>query len=188
VKILQNIFLKFDDCSQSKRDNIVTQYAFFKKHFAFWQIFTPKKMMLEALRIHIANFSKCLIVLYKHLCTLKVKRQISHAYMWRSLVSQFFYFFYVLWILISWSMFSFLSFFDLKNLAKLVVLCTQICNWFGNKKSICNLNLLQHESYSIFIVLAYQGKDIVFRFIMEYTSLRDFGPCVIIGLFLYEDL
>jgi hypothetical protein len=24
--------------------------------------------------------------------------------------------------------------------------------------------------------LAYQGKDIVFRFIIEYSSLRDFGP------------
>jgi hypothetical protein len=32
--------------------------------------------------------------------------------------------------------------------------------------------------YSILIVsLAYQGKDIVFRFIIEYSStLRDFGP------------
>jgi hypothetical protein len=38
-----------------------------------------------------------------------------------------------------------------------------------------------------FIGLAYQGKDIVFPFIAEYTSLRDFGPLVIIGLFLYED-
>jgi len=28
-----------------------------------------------------------------------------------------------------------------------------------------------------------QGKDIVFRFIIEYSSLRDFG---LIGLFLYE--
>jgi hypothetical protein len=27
----------------------------------------------------------------------------------------------------------------------------------------------------------------VFRFIIEYSSLRDFGPQVIIGLFLYED-
>jgi hypothetical protein len=27
-----------------------------------------------------------------------------------------------------------------------------------------------------FVGLAYQGKDIVFRFIMEYSSLRDFGP------------
>jgi hypothetical protein len=37
--------------------------------------------------------------------------------------------------------------------------------------------------------LAYQGKkDIVFRFIIEYSSSRDFGPLVIIiGLFLYED-
>ncbi len=38
--------------------------------------------------------------------------------------------------------------------------------------------------------VAYQGKYIVFRFIIEYGSLRDFGPSVmIIGLFLflYED-
>jgi hypothetical protein len=27
-----------------------------------------------------------------------------------------------------------------------------------------------------FIGLAYQGKDIVFRFIIEYSSLMDFGP------------
>ncbi len=33
--------------------------------------------------------------------------------------------------------------------------------------------------------IAYQGKDIVFRFVIEYSSLRDFGPEVI-GLFLYE--
>jgi hypothetical protein len=39
-----------------------------------------------------------------------------------------------------------------------------------------------------FVGLAYQGKDIVFRFIIEYSSLRDFGPqVIIIGLFLYED-
>jgi hypothetical protein len=31
-----------------------------------------------------------------------------------------------------------------------------------------------------FICLAYQGKDIVFRFVVEYSSLRDFGPHVII--------
>jgi hypothetical protein len=36
-----------------------------------------------------------------------------------------------------------------------------------------------------FVGLGYQGKDIVFRFIIEYSSLReDFGPY---GLFLYED-
>jgi hypothetical protein len=39
----------------------------------------------------------------------------------------------------------------------------------------------------LFVVgLAYQGKDIVLKFIIEYSSLRDFGP-YIIGLFLYED-
>jgi hypothetical protein len=27
-----------------------------------------------------------------------------------------------------------------------------------------------------FIGLAYEGKDIVFRFIIEYSNLRDFGP------------
>jgi hypothetical protein len=33
-----------------------------------------------------------------------------------------------------------------------------------------------HSIY-LFIGLAYyQGKDIVFRFIIEYSSLRDFGP------------
>ncbi len=40
-----------------------------------------------------------------------------------------------------------------------------------------------------FVGLAYyyQGKDIVFRFIIEYSSLRDFGPYVIIiiGLFIF---
>jgi hypothetical protein len=33
---------------------------------------------------------------------------------------------------------------------------------------------------SVFIGLAYQGKDIVFRFIVEYSSLRDFGPYIVI--------
>jgi hypothetical protein len=28
---------------------------------------------------------------------------------------------------------------------------------------------------TLFVGLAYQGKDIVFRFIIEYSSLRDFG-------------
>jgi hypothetical protein len=36
--------------------------------------------------------------------------------------------------------------------------------------------------------LAYPGKNIVFRLMIEYSSsLRDLGPWVIIGLFLYED-
>jgi hypothetical protein len=40
-----------------------------------------------------------------------------------------------------------------------------------------------------FIGLAHQCKDIVFKFMVEYSSLWDFGPYVvtIIGLFLYED-
>ncbi len=37
-----------------------------------------------------------------------------------------------------------------------------------------------------FVGLAYQGKDILFRFIIEYSGLKDFGPWVI-GLFLRED-
>jgi len=41
---------------------------------------------------------------------------------------------------------------------------------------------------SYFVGLALVGKDTVLRFIIEYSSLRDFGPYVIIiGLFLYED-
>jgi hypothetical protein len=38
-----------------------------------------------------------------------------------------------------------------------------------------------------FVGLAYQGKDIVFRFIIEYSSLRDFGPYGIC-LFLKDDI
>ncbi len=39
------------------------------------------------------------------------------------------------------------------------------------------LNLVEFQNSSDFVVgLAYQGKDIVFRFIIEYSSLRDFGP------------
>ncbi len=142
-------------------------------------------MMLEALRIHIANFSKCFIVLYKRLCTLKVKRQISHAYMWRSLVSQFFYFFISSE---SWSLdqcFVFFYFFILKIWQNWSFFVPKFA--IGLDQIICHLNLFQHKSYCIFIVLALVGKDIVFRFIMEYTSLRDFGPYVIY-LFLYEDL
>jgi hypothetical protein len=38
-----------------------------------------------------------------------------------------------------------------------------------------------------FVGLAYQGRDIVFISIIEYSSLRDFDPQVIIDPFLYED-
>jgi hypothetical protein len=41
--------------------------------------------------------------------------------------------------------------------------------------SKCCVILITHHTR--FIGLAYQGKkDIVFRFIIEYSSLRDFGP------------
>jgi hypothetical protein len=38
--------------------------------------------------------------------------------------------------------------------------------------------LVKHEvfTHQILIGLAYQVKDIVFRFSIEYSSLRDFGP------------
>jgi hypothetical protein len=38
-----------------------------------------------------------------------------------------------------------------------------------------------------FVGLAYKGKDIVFRFIIEYSTLMGFGPYVVVGQFLYED-
>jgi hypothetical protein len=37
-----------------------------------------------------------------------------------------------------------------------------------------------------FVGVADQGKDIVFRSIIKYRSLRDFGPSII-GLFLNQD-
>jgi hypothetical protein len=30
----------------------------------------------------------------------------------------------------------------------------------------------------VFVGPAYQGKDVLFRFIIEYISLMEFGPCV----------
>jgi hypothetical protein len=41
--------------------------------------------------------------------------------------------------------------------------------------------------FFIFMGIAYQGKDIVSRFITEYSSLMDFGPYVVVDLFLNED-
>jgi hypothetical protein len=46
--------------------------------------------------------------------------------------------------------------------------------------------VLSSAYFKQFVGLAYQGKDIVFRFIIENSSLKDFGPYGI-GLFLYED-
>jgi hypothetical protein len=37
--------------------------------------------------------------------------------------------------------------------------------------------LLQFDQPSrVFVGLAYQGKDMVYKFIIEYSSFRDFGP------------
>jgi len=50
------------------------------------------------------------------------------------------------------------------------------------KKHWDHLDTAFHADYGIllfcfgFVGLAYQGKDIVFRFIIEYSSLRAFGP------------
>jgi len=50
-----------------------------------------------------------------------------------------------------------------------------------------------HVDERVLLALPTQDKDIVFRFIVEYNSLRDFGPSPplpplpIVGLFLYED-
>jgi len=43
-----------------------------------------------------------------------------------------------------------------------------------------------HNKNSLLALPTKQGKDIVLIFIIEYSSLRDFGPQVV-GLFLYED-
>jgi len=43
--------------------------------------------------------------------------------------------------------------------------------------SICNTYLQGPGTLLVhFVGLAYQGKDIVFRLIIEYSSLMDFGP------------
>jgi hypothetical protein len=36
--------------------------------------------------------------------------------------------------------------------------------------------VIRKQKEKEFIGVAYQGKDIVLRFIIEYSSLRDFGP------------
>jgi hypothetical protein len=61
----------------------------------------------------------------------------------------------------------------------MVLACTS-----GNFSVVCSLlvNLDIQEEIEIalcnqsFVGLAYQGNHIVFRFIIEYSSLRDFGP------------
>jgi hypothetical protein len=38
------------------------------------------------------------------------------------------------------------------------------------------MSLTIHHIGIMFVGIAYQGKDSVFRLIIEYSSLRDFGP------------
>ncbi len=61
--------------------------------------------------------------------------------------------------------------------------------WFGIKNFVYQSGLggyignIKSHIWTLdigFVGLAYQGKDIVFRFIIEYSSLRDFGRCVFI--------
>jgi len=58
--------------------------------------------------------------------------------------------------------------------------CTKIT--FYLRKTNC----LTHFS-AYFVGLAYRGKDIVFRFIIEYSSLRDFGPEVYCYMRIFKD-
>jgi hypothetical protein len=70
---------------------------------------------------------------------------------------------------------------------KIIVQEVLHCNVFSLKhriiamvkehRSFHSMNLLYFvPSPHPFVCLAYQGKDIVFRFVIEYSSLRDFGP------------
>jgi hypothetical protein len=51
--------------------------------------------------------------------------------------------------------------------------------FFFSVSSLILAKLLFYHGYSVkisFVGLAYQGKDIVFRFSIEYSSLMDFSP------------
>jgi hypothetical protein len=52
----------------------------------------------------------------------------------------------------------------------------QLCVCFGWLRSQGCVSKRFSFFLGTFFGLAYQGKDIVFRFIIEYSSLRDFGP------------
>jgi hypothetical protein len=60
------------------------------------------------------------------------------------------------------------------------------------KKTFFNVNFTRHSLckllfwFSFFFGITYQCKDIVFKFIIEYSNLTNFDPHVV-GLFLYED-
>ncbi len=58
---------------------------------------------------------------------------------------------------------------------------------------IPQLQIMLYAKLGNLIGLSYQGKDIVFRFIIEYSSLRDFGPLgnnrsIFIWGFLKDDI
>ncbi len=58
------------------------------------------------------------------------------------------------------------------TMGKLIISCTTSLEWLdmGYSHGV-------HVPKLLFIGLAYlKGKDIVFRFIIEYSSLMDFGP------------
>ncbi len=87
--------------------------------------------------------------------------------------------------------------YELKNLHSVFGICN--CNimhnhWMGGQTMNPRTNALMKEweaplqrvskqliiktsfKHKAFVGHAYQGKDIVFRFIIEYSRLRDFGP------------
>jgi hypothetical protein len=70
---------------------------------------------------------------------------------------------------------------------KVLLLCGRIFDKRAADFSVHRYLLYELLLLDLFVCLAYPGKDIVFRFIIEYSSLMDFGPYVIKGLFLYED-
>jgi hypothetical protein len=54
---------------------------------------------------------------------------------------------------------------------------TLLESWIGTRFFLFQIREVgKWPGKSIFFGLAYQGKDIVFRFLIEYSSLRDFGP------------
>jgi hypothetical protein len=60
------------------------------------------------------------------------------------------------------------------------------CSFLGGCLNQFFALLSFHNKNSLLALPTKQGKDIVLIFIIEYSSLRDFGPQVV-GLFLYED-
>ncbi len=72
-----------------------------------------------------------------------------------------------------------LSLFTLNQLTVFYCVCVCVCvslslSLYGPIHLL--MTSFTHHPLWIFVGLAYQGKNIVFRFIIEYSSLRDFGP------------